>query len=1006
MHYDIFIAYSSQDRALADSLYDALHAVGERVFLDHRSVRLGDDWAPAILHALNSALVVIVLLTTRSGQSFFVQEEVNIALRQAIEAPGRKRVIPVFVDDVDPPYGLSGKQGVRFDGDWNALVDSVRGAPPTAYPSISIAVLGNPADCGAELTMIRSEVQRRLGNTVLSNEGGTAVDLSIVILGTRIEPTVRRALERAGRTDHWVFKTAQLDETASDEEIAQAIPIRRRVAESVPSRSAFANRVDAWLSAKFRPALGREGHLLEWERRYLEGRSELWRIGRSLMRASARLERAALYVSLGGDLTPGDAGDRRWHPGGAAVHEADIHGTAERAMSKETRTIVEGGPGAGKSSLFFHVAYVLACASLEWTVPSHDLQLENLRGPLPVPVPITFEARALTRCGGTGGYGELIEAAAREIEDVTATKVDRERLRVGLEHGRYMLLVDSLDEVPGEESRQSVYLSVCAAPATVRVHLSTRPVPLSGMTLSLPTIRLAQLGPGEVSAMVDRWMQAQGRGSEYASELSSAVRGLAERYFDERGGHAQIDRNPLLLTAAFLVHLDSGRLPNSTADLYDRMVDILCRSRLGDARQRRAWLEQIALRFQEEGVTVLREEDVARALAGQSDMDAQEAREHLSALANQTGLLRAELDGVRRAWRFWHRSFQEFLCAFGLVRRMRDPDSLLQTLTARFNDPTWEQVLRFLPGVMRMHRFEGSAELWADALERDAERHPHRARVYGFLGAALADYSEVFRDEKRLRRVFTRARAAYHTAAREWPSEDLIFMLDHMARVAHPLVGHRWYEFGEPWVPVAAGRHVIGGDEQAIMGLPRTVVDVVPFSVSKRLVTVGDYELFVISGGSAPPDWAQQLRWPGRPVVKVNYTQATEYCAWATAERVHWSVPKGFNVDLPSEFEWEVVARDASALSYAGTSPAPVGAFPAHDANGVLDLIGNVWEWTRTHVTALGEEVSLDASQGTVIRGGWWFNDHRILRAANRYWVDRSAHLRFIGIRLVLRSTT
>jgi formylglycine-generating enzyme required for sulfatase activity len=108
-------------------------------------------------------------------------------------------------------------------------------------------------------------------------------------------------------------------------------------------------------------------------------------------------------------------------------------------------------------------------------------------------------------------------------------------------------------------------------------------------------------------------------------------------------------------------------------------------------------------------------------------------------------------------------------------------------------------------------------------------------------------------------------------------------------------------------------------------------------------------------------DWAEGKLPPGKsdhPVNDVAWDEAMAYCRWL-------SDVTGRAYSLPSEAEWEKGARGTDGRIYPWgkqwdatrcnadkgdqDDTTPVDAYPqGASPYGVLDMAGNVWEWTRS----------------------------------------------------------
>lgn len=179
------------------------------------------------------------------------------------------------------------------------------------------------------------------------------------------------------------------------------------------------------------------------------------------------------------------------------------------------------------------------------------------------------------------------------------------------------------------------------------------------------------------------------------------------------------------------------------------------------------------------------------------------------------------------------------------------------------------------------------------------------------------------------------------------------------------------------------------------------------------------------AGRSEPAGWQAQRHNGNHPVVGVNWHEALAYSHWIDAQlrKRHTKMPPGYRMRLPTEAEWEHLARRGRDLRYPwGDEPnpdcanslgvvgrtTPVGLFPrGATPDGVLDLAGNVWEWTLSldrpypYDPADGRN-NPDAEGARILRGGSYDAPVERTRIAARSQAPAQESARDIGFRLVL----
>jgi gamma-glutamyl hercynylcysteine S-oxide synthase len=159
------------------------------------------------------------------------------------------------------------------------------------------------------------------------------------------------------------------------------------------------------------------------------------------------------------------------------------------------------------------------------------------------------------------------------------------------------------------------------------------------------------------------------------------------------------------------------------------------------------------------------------------------------------------------------------------------------------------------------------------------------------------------------------------------------------------------------------------------------MLSVAPFYIDKFPVTDAQFKAFLDATHYAPRDPINFLRnwkngtfpagWDNRPVTWVSLEDARAYAQWAGKR-------------LPHEWEWQLAAQGADERLYPWgsqwvpanvptgsngrdmTAPDPVDAHPqAASPYGVMDLVGNVWQWT--------DEFTDDHTRAAILRGGEYY---------------------------------
>lgn len=520
--------------------------------------------------------------------------------------------------------------------------------------------------------------------------------------------------------------------------------------------------------------------------------------------------------------------------------------------------------------------------------------------------------------------------------------------------------------------------------------------------------RVRDFTPQEVCQFVQDWTRVI-ETSLAGSESPDILRMAGERAgklihaIESNPRVAELAINPLLLTVIALVHRYRAELPERRSELYAEAVEVLLwhwdRAKglddvqnLGaiklDSSDRRSFLEPVAFWMHS-----YQRRDIERAdltglllprfknLTGDETRAAKAVDNFLRVISERSGLLIERGLGV---YSFAHLTFQEYLAARALAGR----DDLLDFTLKVLPDFWWREVILLLAGYLGNQGPSRVSKLINAIMNADSNTEPEPHHHLLLAAECLFNIGPARVDGDLLGQVRGRLQKQADAPLKKGDRVSLMAKLNAMNALAKIESGKITSQFwkppwGEPeWVTIPVGEFWMGGDmfdEEK----PANKMFLPEYQIARVPVTNAQYALYIKDSGAKPPEyWRGSAIPPGlenHPVVSVTWYDVIAYCQW---------LGKKINqpVSIPSEAEWEKAAKgpfiphsasigkqetryrvefaeavriypwgkdwqelhcNSIELGLDGTTP--VGLFlNGASQYGVLDLSGNVWEWTRT----------------------------------------------------------
>lgn len=729
--------------------------------------------------------------------------------------------------------------------------------------------------------------------------------------------------------------------------------------------------------------------------------------------------------------------------------ELPVVGSILDVVERHPCVLLTGRPGSGKTFFLKYLTLRMAKEALNEKRPPE----ETTGARIPIYISLRDFHASMEATQLAAARANSLEEYIQVCLEEHGCREDRERILARIRDGACILLLDGLDEVGTESGRRDICRIIRAFSRRHRNNLyvvASRELPARTVNhLGEAFFQSVVWGLDERSfgPFLERWTRAIESAAPRTDLWTLQVRLLADLRADAK--LAELARNPLLLYLTLLLSVSSDRelgRPASRHDVYERCIDLFfdeLESQAPRIVKMRDAIEHLASAMHRERTYVIDQQRLEMTLETYytRELDYEKAR-----AAEISGVLVDRLRTVpvllvadeRHRYAFLYPSFQEYLVA----RRIARSDDPFAAVKGRLPDEHWHEVVVMVAGCLS----RGASPLLEGFIEKvmDTPAPAGNSRNATLAAECVTVSDQVHRSARCVPRVRRRLLEIVsdesvalaerircgNLLGRIGDSRDEVLqpeMISIPGRVF--LVGSSEEEI-DPLLELAK-RDRVGEIAEQAWGIIRTLyrwetpvhqVSLQAYQIGRFQITNRQYKRFVDDTNHPDPfheaDWAEPYNWrhgtypvglANHPVVLISYEDAAAFCRWLRQK-------SGKAYRLPTEPEWEGAARGPMAWPYPWgvqsdfsrcnmlesglKATVPIGTYP-HGASpyGVMDMIGNVWEWCSTiwgerwdqprfcypyRPDDGREDEDAPPSMMRVVRGGSWSTDRSRARCAYR----------------------